>query len=359
MTKVDELTECLRKRIADGDWSDGGALPSRAQFAAEFGVSPATVSSAIRALAKEGVLRIIQGKGAYVAHGRQATGALADQVIGLTGSYLPSQEESVETLFSRSIFDGIWEAGSANRTSLVLVPDMAGSSIADYCRRLNISGLVFLGAEQYRAALELKRTGFPVILSNRLVVSTPLNYVDYDNEFVVAEVVRRLIGTGHRRIGVLAFQGSVPNYFRMMKLYFMEALMEHGALCNGNDYWKTLDLQAQEGTLHSLLAEAVEQLLALPEPPTALFCWDARFAGPLVEVLAAKGVKVPDDLSLIVSAYQDERDAAFSGFVMPHRDLGKALLENLLLTIRNPYHWVQELLRPRYVERGSICPPGR
>lgn len=359
MTKVDELKESLKKRIDSGEWNDGGALPSRAQFAQEFDVSPATVSSAIRSLQKEGVLRIIQGKGAYVANREQgeASVALADQVVGLTGSYLPSQEESAESLFSRSIFDGIREAGNTNRTSLVLVPDMPGPSIAEYCRRLNIRGLVFLGAEQYRAALELKNAGFPVILSNRLVGATPLNYIDYDNEFVVQEVVRRLAEVGHRHIGVLAFQGSVPDYFRMMKLSFMEALLDRGILCNVNDYWKMVDLSAPGATIFSVLSKAVDELLSLPERPTALFCWDFRFVEPLMEVLKTKGVKVPQDLSLIVSAYEDEKDAGFSGFAMPHRELGKALLHHLLLTIRNPHHCVQELLRPRYVERGSVCSP--
>ena len=61
-----QLADQVRQRISDGDWEPGHRLPSEQQLADEYGVSRATVRSALRRLAESGLLRVRQGAGTFV-----------------------------------------------------------------------------------------------------------------------------------------------------------------------------------------------------------------------------------------------------------------------------------------------------
>lgn len=354
MTKVEQISNQLRERIFAGEWAAGKALPSRGDFAQEYGVSPATVTASIRHLQKEGLLRVMQGRGAFVTdYEKNGAAPVPNALIGLTGSNLPSDEEitrlGIDRLFTREIFDGIWTAANREHLPVVLLPGAATKKgvTSDYCRQIGVQGLIFLGGEQYADALALRQEGFPVILSNKPLEPTPLNYVDYDNGWVVREVVRHFTEQGHRRIGVLYSEGSVPAYFEGMKLEFLAALQQTGEIYSIADYWRNVVRVPRVYGRFEKVEEETEQLLALPEPPTALFCWEPGMEAGVRATLERNGLT--HKVAVLVSAYSSEADVVSSGFVMPHCELGTSLVEHLHASIRNSYHCAQILLRPRFV----------
>ncbi len=356
MTKVEQISGKLRERILAGEWGSGKALPSRGEFAIEYGVSPATVTAAIRCLQKEGLLRVMQGRGAFVTdYEKNGAARVPNALIGLTGSYLPSDEEisrlGVDQLFTREIFDGIWKAANREHSPVVLLPGAAAQSVltADYCRQIGVQGLIFLGGERYADALALRQEGFPVILSNLPLGPTPLNYVDYDNAWVMREVVRRFTAEGHRRIGVIYSEGSVPAYFEGKKLEFLAALQQAGEIYTIADYWRNVVRIRGVGGVFQQVEEQTEALLALPQPPTALFCWEPGMEAGVRATLKRRGLA--EKIPVLVSGYSSEADVVTSGFVMPHCELGTLLVEQLHASIRNAYHCAQILLRPHWVGR--------
>lgn len=361
MTKVEQVSSVLRERIQTGEWSSGKSLPSRGQLSIEYGVSQATITSAIRELQKEGLVRVMQGKGAYVAD-FERTGAIPipNAVVGLTGSYIPSGEElssmGMDQLFSRSIFDGIWQAANAEHCPVVLMPKLAMQAgvTREYCRQVGVQGLIFLGGEGYQNAFSLKKEGFPVILANKPAKATPLNYVDYDNYFVVREVVRRFAEAGHKRIAVIYGEGSVPEYYREMRLQFLDSLQEHGLCYDIAGYWRGVTSRYGSPERLQEIEQITESLLSLSEPPTAIFCWEPLIWTTVEKALIRNKQRVPQDVSVMVSSYENKRDIGCSGFVMPHQELGKALLKHLCNTIRNPHYSVQELLKPAFVDKGTV-----
>lgn len=357
MTKVEQITLALRERISNKEWKAGKALPSRGEFAVEYNVSPATVTSAIRSLQKEGLLRVLQGKGAYVTdHEGNGAAAAPNALIGLTGSYLPSSEEisrlGANQLFSREIFDGIWMAANAAYSPVVLLPERAlrTTLTRDYCRQIGVEGVIFLGGEAYSTAFSLRQEGFPVILSNKPLEPTPLNYVDYDNGWVIREAVQRLTAQGHQRIGVLYSEGSVPAYFEGMKREFLAALQTARHIYAVEDYWRSVIRVRGRGGVFEQVEEQTEALLALPEPPTAFFCWEPGMEAEVRTVLKRHGLH--KTATVLVSGYSNESEVISAGFVMPHCELGAQLVEHLNATIRNTYHCAQVLLRPRFIDRG-------
>jgi GntR family transcriptional regulator len=62
-----QVKDVLVKRIAEGAWAEGGALPSEPDLAADLGVSHGTVRTALDELAAENLVVRRQGKGTYVA----------------------------------------------------------------------------------------------------------------------------------------------------------------------------------------------------------------------------------------------------------------------------------------------------
>ncbi|HWL52484.1 MAG TPA: GntR family transcriptional regulator [Chthoniobacteraceae bacterium] len=356
MTKVEQISSALRERILAGEWVAGKALPSRGDFAQEYAVSPATVTAAIRCLQKEGLLRVMQGRGAFVTdYEKNGAAPVPNALIGLTGGNLPSDEElsrlGVDRLFTREIFDGIWKAANREHSPVVLLPGTATQKgvTSDYCRQIGVQGLIFLGGERYADALALRQEGFPVILSNKPLGATPLNYVDYDNGWVVREVVRHFTQQGRGRIGVLYSEGSVPAYFEGMKLEFLAALQQTGEVYPIADYWRNVvRVPGVRGRFEGVEAET-EALLALSQPPTALFCWEPGMEAAVRTTLERHGLT--EKIAVLVSAYSNEEDVVSAGFVMPHCELGTLLVEHLHASIRNAYHCAQILLRPRYLSR--------
>jgi DNA-binding GntR family transcriptional regulator len=56
----------LRQRLEGQEWLPGEALPSVRKLAEEYGVSPPTISRAVRLLADEGLLTVVPGWGTFV-----------------------------------------------------------------------------------------------------------------------------------------------------------------------------------------------------------------------------------------------------------------------------------------------------
>ena len=75
---TDRVYALLRERIVRGAWAAGAKLPAVPSLAAELGVSRTVIREAVKALAAQGILDVIHGKGTVVAvrTGRPVTEAM-------------------------------------------------------------------------------------------------------------------------------------------------------------------------------------------------------------------------------------------------------------------------------------------
>ena len=65
------IADLFRQRIADGDWTPGNRLPSRAALSAEYGVGDNVIRRAQELLISQGLLEGRAGSGTYVAEPRR------------------------------------------------------------------------------------------------------------------------------------------------------------------------------------------------------------------------------------------------------------------------------------------------
>ena len=61
-----QLAAILRARITSGELPPGRVLPSESTLMQEHGIARETARKAVRVLRDEGLVRIVQGRGAYV-----------------------------------------------------------------------------------------------------------------------------------------------------------------------------------------------------------------------------------------------------------------------------------------------------
>jgi DNA-binding GntR family transcriptional regulator len=62
-----QIAAILRARIEAGELAPNRAIPSESRLMQEYGVARETARKAVRVLVAEGLVYVVQGRGAYVA----------------------------------------------------------------------------------------------------------------------------------------------------------------------------------------------------------------------------------------------------------------------------------------------------
>lgn len=182
-----------------------------------------------------------------------------------------------------------------------------------------------------------------------------LSSVAVDHDAGAVSAVRHLLGLGHRRIALVdhpedpfapVYPGSRQNGYRA-------ALAEAG-LQPRSEYEHVTDFSPEAG------AEALRELIGLPEPPTAVFAGSDSQALGILEAARQAGRRVPEDLAVV--GYNDIEVAAYLGLTtirVPMRELGRYGVELLLDTIEHPDAPLEQIRLPAelVVRRSSGAQP--
>ena len=134
----------------------------------------------------------------------------------------------------------------------------------------------------------------PVVLLGERLGSHLADHVAIDNEAAAAEATRHLISTGRRRIAVVGAQPRPFGHSARLRLRgYRDALAEAGIRHDPELVVEALDWRRQAG------ADAVPRLLALAEPPDAIFCLNDTLALGAIRGLADAGLRVPQDVAVV------------------------------------------------------------
>jgi LacI family transcriptional regulator len=169
------------------------------------------------------------------------------------------------------------------------------------------------------------------------------------------QATAHLLRLGHRRIGVITGRRDGAATRARLQGYYA-ALAEAGVMPDPL-------LEAEADFLVPGGAAAAEHLLALATPPTALFAFNDCMAVGALRAARARGLRIPEDLSVVGFDDTPEAEAAHPGLTTVHqplKELGRmavGLLVRLLDDQRlEPLH-VE--LATRLVVRSSTARPGR
>lgn len=142
-------------------------------------------------------------------------------------------------------------------------------------------------------AEECARQGRPVVLFNRVVADAKVHAVCCDNVAGGRRIADLFLDAGDTRTGYIAgTENSSTNLER--ERGFRERLRARGA---------PLPLRAVGNYNYDDGARAAQHLLDAKDRPTAIFCANDVMACAVIDVARARGLRVPDDLS--VAAFDD------------------------------------------------------
>jgi LacI family transcriptional regulator len=163
-----------------------------------------------------------------------------------------------------------------------------------------------------------------------------------------------LIEAEHRRIGYLMDSRDVPAPAERFSGY-RRALSDAGL-----DFDAQLVAMAPSDPFGG--HDAAERLLRLPEPPTALFCFNDRMAMGAYRAIRRAGLSIPDDISVVGFDDLDQiapwLDPPLTTMRLPHEEMGRWAVEYLLSVLRGEDVGTrQERLTCPPVIRDSVAPP--
>lgn len=163
----------------------------------------------------------------------------------------------------------------------------------DYIKSCNCSGLIIFATEMLREDLpEIKSLNIPFVITDNYFLEEEVDAVAINNEQGTYEAVRHLYEMGHRKIGYLHSKVYLTS-FQERKQYFFAAL-------------KRFDLPEMKNYVYSVgypeeetCQDFLQVLENISDLPTALFADNDIIAYGAMKALRAKGLHIPDDMSII------------------------------------------------------------
>ena len=197
-----------------------------------------------------------------------------------------------------------------SRTILVIVPDICDPFFSEVIRGIEVTA-----AEH----------GYLVLMSHEFAPELELPTVHIDNLTAAFNAVNYLHELGHQRIGCIAGPEDMPLCHYRLQGY-VQALRRSGITVDPH-YIARGNFTFEAG------ANALEQLLAQPVPPTAVFCHSDVMALGALSLAKRRGLKVPDDLSIVGFdniALSEFCDPPLTTVSQPRFDIGR---EGMLLLL--------------------------
>jgi LacI family transcriptional regulator len=261
----------------------------------------------------------------------------------------------------RAIFASIWAAASKKNYSLIVdfvdannlepkLPTLMGRNVAD--------GLIVFGSVP-PAWLEQASRLLPVVsLQQFSPLSRHVPAVNCNYRDGVHRVVQHLVGHGHKRIAFFCIADPIDGHLEMINGY-KQGMSELGGRQTG-------ELLATPGrteseTLEDICSAELDRWWAMRNRPTAIIATEV-YLGPILRILQARGVRVPQDVSLFSLSGGTEKDritdAFFSRLDIPQKDMAVVAVNQLLARIDGYDGPCEVIMLPMgFVESKSVAPP--
>jgi len=195
----------------------------------------------------------------------------------------------------------------------------------------HIDGLIWVTREIDEPVLErVAAAGLPTVALLTRRAPAGVGYVQADNIAGAVSLVEHLAGRGHRRI---AYVGAA----RSWSLHDRREGYRQGLQRVGLPLAPEREI-VEPALWHSEEAHvaAVDRLLALPEPPTAIMVQYDRYAATVLRALEARGIRVPEEIA--VTGFDDAPDARWLGGGLttvrqPFARMGELAVQSLIRLI--------------------------
>ncbi len=309
-----------------------------ARLAQELGISTGTVSRAlngkpdVNAETRRKVLETAERLG-YAAN--QAARTLAKGTTNAIGFLIELDRDQVASseYFFMGVFDGVQSVLTEIGMDLLVLPHPSNTPGVSYLERFLtrkvFDGVIVSATREVDPRIELLQSAkMPFVTLGRSSTGENYSWIDLDFEGVANDAIARLAAAGHRRIAVTVPAEKI-NFGPLFHNAYRESMLRHGL-----DYDPALVVTTKRS--EEVGYELVDDLLAMPDPPTAILLIYETTAIGIYRRLAELGLKPGRDLAII--GFRDEPTVRFlvpslTCFSASLHDLGVSLAEALLSQI--------------------------
>ena len=270
----------------------GGRLPSEAELCANFGVSRVTVRRALEQIETEGLIFRKKGHGTFVRNARPTTDASS---FLLVSSFTPSRAS-----YLSKILAGCLSRASETGTLLHVISERdPKTDVIALAHHLNAHGVIGLApySQQYEILEELRMTGFPVLIVNRVLTNSNLSYVSTDHREGIRTATQRLLDKGHTRI---AYAADIPSLSFAEQRYqgYADAFRNHGATVS--DELVVHIHEEQIAAIEETILAQLEDVLTNRKPTALVLAAGVRDQWHAVlQWIRRMGLRIPQDLEVI------------------------------------------------------------
>jgi DNA-binding LacI/PurR family transcriptional regulator len=351
------LAERLRLAIRKGEYTPGQLIGSEHELARQESISRMTVRRASEVLINEGLVERRPGKGLYV-RSTPHTATTHGSIQVIVGNLL--WEPSLQ--MSR----GVQNDAKADGIHVQLYDAHADFDLdVTLVERLPMSGtrgavIVSLHSPRFSQAIcALHTSGFPFVLLDHRMRDIEVSSVTADNYGGGYQVGKLLTGVGHKRI---AFIGDLLAATVQDRLAGLRDAMGDAGLPFARSQVIDLTVAAERfADWTGCVGEATQKLMKQENRPTAIFCSCDAVARAAYEALAALGLSVPRDVSVV--GYDDDPLGGWltpklTSVRQPFAEMGQAAMELLRRRMADPAAPVESKVLPvQLVQRDSVASP--
>lgn len=168
-----------------------------------------------------------------------------------------------------------------------------------------IDGIIFSPLAMTEFEFAKRRDIAPIVLLGEAMCDGQADHVGIDNVAAAEDATNHLISLGRRRIAAIGRQPDPqPGTAHQRTTGYRNALAAAGMPYDEAFIPLTGSFRRASG------ARVMDELLALPEPPDAVFCFTDLLALGALRALLSRGVRVPEDVALI--GYDDIEEGRYS-----------------------------------------------
>jgi DNA-binding LacI/PurR family transcriptional regulator len=294
-TFTQQLREQFAWLIASGQLGPGNRLPSVRRLAQQLTINVNTVHSAYQGLKADGLVETRRGVGTCVlrqepARLARAGGSIPSHTVGVI---IPS----LENPFYHAFLQGIEACTHQDRRMLFVCsvhedPTEARRYLAQLAAK-GVDGVIVAGLDPMRpigsdvephaaSTLPLVTVDQPDCVGFSVLI---------DLEMAGYLATRHLLDHGHRRVGLVTYPTQASNV-RPVIAGFERALGEAAIQPDRALVAEVPGFGTAEG------AEGTRRLLALPEPPTAIFAIADMLAIGAMAAIKQADLRIPEDVGL-------------------------------------------------------------
>ena len=346
--KYFQLQTWLQDRIEQGYYATNEKIPTENELVKLSGLSRATVRQALRNLENDGYIIRKKRLGSFVQKiEKKSTN------IPTVGILIPDIRSGYAPILAR----GAEDEATKNNVSLILCNTDDMLSQAGYhierLIKLNVSGIIYIpvaASDQKNLKIinKLTRKKIPVVLADRGIQDSNLDFVTTNNFDGSRQITQHLINNGHERIAFLS--NNLYSTERLRYDGFMSKMKEHNI-----NQDPSITIRDKGAFNVNRYLNHAHQILKNKRKFTAVYAGHDRIA--LLFYAAAKnlGLRVPEDFSLVGYDNMHLTTVSLTTMHQPIYEMGQESLRLIISRINNEKSNIKNIiLNSNLIERSSV-----